>query len=96
MISVPLPPPPTEKKGLKGRKGTREAAAAESCVPWDVARRDYITARPLARRCERERVVVHAHAVTLHKICALRLRAENKLVAAIRHVRSATTGTVVI
>ena len=34
-----------------------------------------------------KRPVVHAHAVTLHKICASLDRAENKLVA-IRHVRS--------
>jgi len=98
----PLPP---IGRGLKGEKGNEGrggccccccVAAAESFVPWDVARCDYIMARPLARICERERVVVHAHAVTLHKICALRLGAENKLVAVIRHVRSATTGTVVI
>lgn len=46
-------------------------------------------ALPLARsHLRRKRVVVHAHAVILHKTYALRPGAQNKLVAAIRHVRS--------
>lgn len=45
--------------------------------------------RALARsHLRRKRVVVHAHAVILHKTYALRPGAQNKLVAAIRHVRS--------
>lgn len=44
--------------------------------------------RLLARSHLRRKRVVQAHAVTLHKICTLRLGAQNKLVAAIRHVRS--------